>query len=203
MRYVVAACVAAFGLLFLISPAHAVDCPAGTTLDAGGLFCISAPVTMTVTSTVTSTATRTVAGPTQTVTVPGPTRTVTASASPRTVTATVTASPTTVTETTTQTITPAGQSNARPATVDKTPATLTTPPAEPGSKVDVVPDTPGAALAQGTLLGIIMGVLAVLFIVYLRGKKAGEKETLQDSLKIIRGDDDTQEIPRVGRHRAS
>lgn len=169
------------------------------------------PVVERVTETVTIPGpTITVPGPTQTITVTPPrppqaapataTVTRTASGSTATVTATqsgatLTAAPTTVT--TTQT--PGRQSSATSGTLATTTVTAV-PPVRPPDKIDLLPDTPTAAAATGSIFGLFVGLaaaFALMFIAYRRGQVAGEEATLKEFLGYIRGE------PQPGRHRAN
>lgn len=143
----------------------------------------------------------TVPGPTRTVTAPAPApRTVTRSAAPATVTESATPSTQTVTATPTPTNT-AGQNRNGSGTLEAdsgTPTLAEPPPVAPDS-VDLLPDTPVAAAATGSVLGLAAGILigvALLYVVYRRGQLDGEKATLQEFLGHVRG------LPQPGRHRA-
>lgn len=203
------ACAVFFFLMVGLSPASAAPCPGGTPIDLLNTLCVTNGTVQVQDQNGHVVTSVTVPAPAPvTITTPGPTRTVTAApqtvtrtviAAPTTVRATVTAPPTTVTQTVTETKTiTTGQERSASATVSRTPASLATPPAESGSSINLVPKRPGSALAEGTLIGIILGALAALFIAYLRGKRVGEKETLQESLDIVRG-----EGPKTGRHRVN
>lgn len=122
------------------------------------------------------TTTVTVAGPT--VVLPGKVTTITASPKTRVVTTTLTRSPATVT--------------GSPGTVAGSTHTVTKTVTATPSRDDngILPDTPVGGLAEGTILGVVLGILVALgslLVVYRKGHKDGEKATLKGFLGEVRG----------------
>lgn len=154
-------------------------------------------------------------GPTVTVAVPGPTSTVTVTPPARTVTitpspVTVTAAPTTVTETATVTRERVRNATTRQETEpsDIVEPTLAAPPVQAG--IDLIPDTPGAAAATFSILGLIVGMalgVLALYLVHRRARQTGRVEGEEEANAEFRdaiSDHPTEELSVVhGKHRAN
>lgn len=211
-RLLAISAVIALGMMLMPTPARAADC---ASLDLGPLLNVTADCqVLDLTGNVVGEVTGGVVEIVREITIPGPTVTVTAPPpAPATVTRTVTPptvtragptqtetqAPTTVTQTAPQatiTITRSGQASATSATVVATPTVAAPPADKPG--IDVLPDSPTAAAATGSIFGLLIGLMCaflLMFIAYRRGQAAGEEKSLRDFLGYLRG------TPEPGRHR--
>lgn len=139
---------------------------------------LTVPVSPTV---IARTSTVTMVGPT--ITVPGKTVTVTGPPETRVVTATLTGSPATLTGS------PATLTGSSDAVVEHTHTfTVTATPSNDDN--GILPDTPAGGFAEGTILGVILGILVALgslLVVYRKGHKDGEKASLRRFLGEVRG----------------